>query len=241
MTAYPPRVGRVFGRLTVKRRDQSKERSGGSKVYLCVCSCGIECHVSWSLLSSGDKKSCGCLAAERAATYKYTKLARAHELFETWRTMIRRCHSPKVPKYKSYGARGIVVCDAWRADFWQFVQDVGPRPSTLHSLDRIDNDGNYEPGNVRWATSQEQQTNRTSHRAPYVVTIGGKTKTLYSLCKTSGVSRDAVVKDIRRGVPAEEAFIAALLRKNLYAEHGPQPAEIYEACYKQARDWLSNQ
>lgn len=241
MTTYPPRVGRVFGRLTVKRRDQSREKSGAQKMYLCVCSCGNECHASWNALAYGSKKSCGCLAAERAATYKYTKGERRHELFQTWRTMVRRCHSPKLPKYKAYGAKGIVVCDAWREDFWQFVKDVGERPSSQHSLDRINNEGNYEPGNVRWATSLEQQTNRTSQRAPYVVTIGGKTKTLYSLCKASGVSRDAVVKDIRRGVPADEAFVAALLRKKLYAAHGPQAAEDYESCYQQAKDWLSKQ
>jgi hypothetical protein len=232
MNTQTPRVGRVFSRLTVKRLDESKS-STNDKFYVCVCTCGNTCSVRWSALTKGDKRSCGCLAAERAKAYKYTAADKAHELFQTWRTMVRRCHSPNYTKFCAYGAKGISVCEAWRDSFHTFLQDMGPRPSPEYSLDRINNNGNYEPGNVRWATSLEQQVNRPQ-RSPYIVTIGGKSKTLYSLCKAAGVDRRTVVDDIKKGRTPEVAFVAALLRKQLYAESGPQTAEAYEACYTQA-------
>lgn len=93
-----------------------------------------------------------------------------HELYEVYIEMVARCHRPSHPRYADYGGRGIAVCDEWRADFWQFVADVGPRPSgksakgrALWSLDRIDNDSGYRPGNVRWATNSQQARNSRPH------------------------------------------------------------------------------
>jgi hypothetical protein len=82
-----------------------------------------------------------------------------HPLYLTWRNMINRCHKPNCPQYRYYGARGIEVCEKWRFDFWQFVADAPPKPDCRHSIDRINNDGHYEPGNIRWATQIEQYLN----------------------------------------------------------------------------------
>lgn len=84
--------------------------------------------------------------------------------YRIWQQMIQRCHNPKRPQYRYWGGRGIVVCDLWRHSFVQFFADVGLRPSAQHTLDRIDNDGNYEPGNVRWATLSQQSGNRRRPR-----------------------------------------------------------------------------
>jgi hypothetical protein len=77
-----------------------------------------------------------------------------------WANMLQRCHNPRNPTYARYGACGVVVCDNWRRSFTAFLEDVGPRPTRRHTLDRIDNEGNYEPGNVRWATWKVQSNNR---------------------------------------------------------------------------------
>lgn len=83
-----------------------------------------------------------------------------HPLYSTWCNMIARCYDPRNKRAKHYGGRGITVCDRWRNDFWAFVEDMGPKPSPTHSLDRLDNDGNYEPLNCRWATRMEQAGNQ---------------------------------------------------------------------------------
>jgi hypothetical protein len=82
-----------------------------------------------------------------------------HPMYHSWIAMIRRCHASSEPGYKNYGARGIKVCDRWRNSFVAFLADMGGRPSPKHTLDRINNDGNYEPGNCRWATRHEQRVN----------------------------------------------------------------------------------
>ena len=86
--------------------------------------------------------------------------ATKHPLYKTWATMRERCYRKNRPNFANYGGRGIIVCERWRTSFAAFVADMGPKPSPEHSLDRINNDGNYEPGNCRWATWTEQALNR---------------------------------------------------------------------------------
>lgn len=89
--------------------------------------------------------------------------------YQIWVDMRRRCHDPRVQAFPYYGGRGITVCDRWRGSFYAFLADMGPRPSTDHTLDRIDNDGHYEPGNVRWATWAQQNGNtRQVHRIEFL-------------------------------------------------------------------------
>lgn len=126
-------------------------------------------------LVSGGKKSCGCLRREASAaashdrTYQVTHGLNSHLLYDTWYGMMVRCHNPRNKAYRNYGARGIKVHEPWH-DIGRFIADIeasiGPRPEgkypsgkPLYSLDRIDNNGNYEPGNVRWATASQQVTN----------------------------------------------------------------------------------
>jgi len=107
-----------------------------------------------------------------------------------WHGMWERCLDSRGRAWKSYGGRGITVCERWR-DFFAFIEDVGRRPSFDYTLDRIDNNGNYEPGNVRWATLEEQSNNKRTNRR---IAIDGQTKTLIQWCRQYGVNRE-VVKD----------------------------------------------
>lgn len=102
----------------------------------------------------------------RARNYRhgYKSKDDAQSEYVIWNAMRSRCHNPKSPTFERYGARGIVVCDRWREDFLAFLEDMGRRPSPDHSLDRVDNDGNYEPSNCKWSTRSEQARNRRSSR-----------------------------------------------------------------------------
>lgn len=127
----------------------------------CLCDCGTVKIVSLYDLRSGTTKSCGCYARKRMANLNRTHgLSRTHPLFSTWSAMKDRCHNTRSPSYPRYGGRGIQVCDEWRKSFVSFIAHVGDRPEGGYTLDRINNDGNYEPGNVRWATWTQQVANR---------------------------------------------------------------------------------
>lgn len=102
-----------------------------------------------------------------------------------WRSMVDRCHNPSDKGFRFYGARGVAVCPAWRASYETFASDVGPRPSSKHMLDRIDNERGYEPGNVRWATATENNRNR---RNTVQVTALGRTMTIGEWAEETGLS-----------------------------------------------------
>lgn len=145
-------VGTRYGRLTV-----TIQRNPGEKFVHVRCNCGTEKTVRLGDLGR-DTQSCGCLQREltiqRSTRHGYSGTS----LYMTWGDMLNRCTNATHPRWSSYGGRGITVCDRWR-DFVNFLADMGDRPEGL-TLDRIDNDGNYEPGNCRWADLSTQAKNR---------------------------------------------------------------------------------
>lgn len=153
-TTKPIAAGERFGLLTA-----SRDRIGAERRIPCVCDCGTETTPLVSNLRQGKSRSCGCQQARGATHPRWEGGKNSHPLTSTYRNMIDRCTNPKNMRFNDYGGRGITVCDRWRDDFWAFVADVGDKP-VGKSLDRIDNDGNYEPDNVRWATPHEQNVNR---------------------------------------------------------------------------------
>jgi hypothetical protein len=156
-------TGDQYSRLTVI--SQAGQMDSGHRRWLCRCSCGSEVTVAGTELRSGDTKSCGCLRRETTAKLNVTHKMTSAPEYRTWATIIRRCTNKNTKDYKYYGGRGISVCAEWVGNFEAFFQHVGKKPSPKYSIDRIDNNGNYEPGNVRWATHQQQMQNQGPRRA----------------------------------------------------------------------------
>lgn len=208
-------TGRRFNRLTIISYEG---QVAGGAAWLARCDCGNEKVVKRKHLLSGKQQSCGCLRNEKhpMQTHGRTKTPE----YRAWKAMKGRCLSPTNKRYEYYGGRGIQVCDEWRDSFEAFLCDMGPRPSDEHSLDRIDPDGNYEPGNVRWADKLTQLRNR---RNVARATINGETKTLTEWAKEYGISPELVrsrVKD--RGW---ELMRALTTDPNEYHNRSPASAE----------------
>lgn len=127
---------------------------------------------------------------------------KATKEYRCWQNIINRCHRPCHGSYKNYGARGIVVCDRWRASVKDFIADMGLSPSPKHSIERIDNDGNYEPGNCRWATKIEQCRNVRSNR---LFEWNGKTMCAAEIAESVGLKYSTLHTRLERGWPIEEA------------------------------------
>jgi hypothetical protein len=131
-----------------------------------------------------------------------TTARRRQPEYFAWNSMRNRCHNPNNPSYHNYGGRGIGVCDEW-ASYDQFLADVGRRPSEKHTLDRINNDGHYEPSNVRWATRSEQSRNR---RVIRLLTYQDETRPLYEWAEALGINGSTIFTRLARGYSVEDAI-----------------------------------
>ena len=194
-------TGQKFGRLTVVKQNGHK----GKKVaWLCRCDCGNYTTVTGSELKTGGTKSCGCINKERMHGNKIrlTHGGTKTRLYGIWNSMKQRTENPKTISYEYYGGRGITVCDEWRDSFEAFrdwAQESGYRDDL--TIDRINVDGNYDPGNCRWATRKEQMHNT---RRCHYITVDGVTKDLTQWAQTIGLSTGAIGWAIQSGKdPAE--------------------------------------
>ena len=152
--------GQRFGRLTALKPVGIKHHRA---LWLCHCDCGRNCITRSSSLISGNTQSCGCLKSTLASSIHF-RHGRCHSPeYNSWYGMLQRCENPNHSSYDHYGGRGIKVCTRWHK-FENFYADMGRKPGPGYSIDRIDNDGDYEPDNCRWATVKEQNMNQRSRK-----------------------------------------------------------------------------
>lgn len=191
-------TGQKYGRATVLVMLGIKNHHSHVE---CLCECGTVFTSTVNQLRMGTTKSCGCLWKESITTHGEHR----HPIYKAWVSMIQRCHNPRNPMYSLYGGRGICVHDLWRGrgGFERFRSHMGDKPSPKHSLDRIDNNGHYEPGNVKWATSWEQARNKRTSR---LLTANGRTQCLKDWAAELCVSASGICSYIRRGVDFQDVF-----------------------------------
>ena len=192
-------IGQTFGKLTVIEdagADKHKQ-----KIWLCECDCGNTTIVTGYALRKGHTRSCGCLirpgysakgrytvkAGTESSSYKHG--SSNSKLYKAWSDMKSRCNNQNHRSYHNYGARGIRVCDEWSENYQTFYEDVSELPyfnEPGYSLDRIDNDGNYEPGNVRWADRVTQLNNKRSNKR---ISYKGETHTAAEWMRILGIKK----------------------------------------------------
>ena len=204
--------GKRYGNLVVLEHWESIS-NGKTHKWLCRCDCGETKTVDSNNLKSGRTVSCGCInrkiASETRKRYKTHGSSFTPE-YRTWLGMKTRCHNENDPNYVYYGARGIKVCSSWKDSFENFYEDMGERPSDNHSIDRIDVNGDYEPGNCRWATASEQRRNTRKTR---YVTHGGEKYALKDLTDQLDVKYDLVLQRLNAGWELEDCFKPSNRRK----------------------------
>lgn len=237
---YDKLVGIKFGRLTVKHI--TGKRSDRHEMFIdCVCDCGNSYTTVYPRLKSGNTKSCGCLqpvVAAQAGKYTTKHGDSTSPTYKAHRAMMRRCYDKGSISYPSYGGKGITVCDRWRGveNYTNFKLDMGERPDGM-TLDRFpDPNGNYEPGNCRWATPKEQSRNLSSN---HWITVNGETLLLIDWASRLGVTATTILDRLEKGWSKEKAVTTQSSPRNIakLIEVGGETLTLKEAAVKYNIPW----
>lgn len=192
-------IGKKFNRLTVISLSPVRSSSRG-KLYVFQCDCGnITKPQRLRAIRNGVVKSCGCLNKELTSKRSKTHGKSKTKQYKAYIGMKQRCSNPNYKQYKDYGGRGISVCKRWEESYENFLQDMGDRPKGKE-LDRINNDGNYEPGNCRWVTSLENKKTSSNTRK---IDYQGVTYSLTELSSLLGIPPSTLSYRIKKGIPLE--------------------------------------
>ncbi len=195
-------VGERFGFLTVL--SESSEKKRWNRCWLCRCDCGTEIVRTTTILRAGGVRSCGCgLQQLGRITHGHAIKRKTTPTWRSWHAMRTRCFTKGHPSNQQYGARGITVCERWRDSFENFLADMGERPAGK-TLDRINNDGNYEPGNCRWATAAQQNQNSRNAKLSHE-----KAEQMRELSR-AGVSYSEIGRRFGVSVPVARAAVLGI-------------------------------
>lgn len=201
-------TGEVFGRLTVIGEGYNTAKV---RFVECRCECGNQITANYSNLGKGTV-SCGCYRKEfmekqRQPTHGMTKTPE----YSSWMNMRTRCQDTSAINYHLYGGRGIRVCERWKS-FQRFIEDMGRRPSSRHSIERKNNNGDYTPDNCVWATKEEQGRNKRNNR---ILTVKGESKPLVVWAQECGIKESMIQERLRRGWNEEDAVLIPKLSSGI--------------------------
>lgn len=203
MPAFVDLTGKKFGRLTVVKKYGRKQPKGPIHWH-CICECGNEKIADGESMKRGNVESCGCKQHDRN---KSGTNGRSHGMsqsrqYRIWSHMLGRCNNPTDDGYGDYGGRGIKVCERWHI-FENFLEDIKNEYDHSLTIDRIDNNGNYEPSNVRWATQKQQQRNKRSN---VLVTVDGETSPMAHFAERYGIRNYHLYHRLKLGWSLERAL-----------------------------------
>lgn len=197
-------AGKKVGRLTVL--SVVRKNSRGQNMWECLCECGSKSVVSATVLNKEEILSCGCLRDE-LTSIRFSIHKQSYSItYKSWASMKSRCYNTKNNRYSLYGGRGIRVCERWlgKVGFLHFLEDMGMRPTNKHSIDRWpNNDGNYEPGNCRWATEDTQNRNRRSN---VWLEYKGEKMVQKDWAKRLRIAPESIKYHLKRGKPFEWVY-----------------------------------
>lgn len=198
-------IGDRFGSFVITRFIGGFKRS---RQWECTCDCGhVLAYEEYKLKSHG---ACRCATAKSNSICKRRHGLANTRIYTIWAMMKQRCLNPRAIGYERYGGRGIKICESW-LDIVNFFRDMGYPPSDYHSLDRIDNTGNYTPENCRWSTKKEQNRNQKTNR---MIEHMGETRCLAEWCEILGIDYNSTQARIRRGISVEMAFLGRKLLRH---------------------------
>jgi hypothetical protein len=193
-------IGRTFDYITVLGPAPFTGKPG---FVHCECQCGKQWLVLGAKLKNGNTTSCGCKRTERVVAMNSShRMSRSPE-YKSWAEMRQRCLNPKNPRFHHYGGRGISVCPRWLESFGNFFADMGLKPSSAHTLDRIDVNGNYDPSNCRWATWKQQQNNR---RDTVLVEHRGEIRSVTEWSEATGIAKTSLSRYVSNGLSIAESI-----------------------------------
>lgn len=177
-----------------------------------LCDCGLSHFASINNVERGIVKHCQSCSSKKKSKDRIThgnsisfkdRDPLGYSAYTRWQAMKRRCCIATSSRYADYGGRGITICNRWLSSYESFIEDMGMPPDKSHQIDRVDNDGNYEPGNCRWTTRQENGRNKRNN---HIISAFGENKTLVEWAAETGIKRETIAMRIRRGKSPEQAL-----------------------------------
>ena len=232
MTKRADFVGRRFNRLVVLELSDRKWGKS-TKLWKCICDCGNIAYTSTNHLNTGHTQSCGCFKNDNSGKSSITHGMCGTTEHNIYRAMKLRCYCKTNDCYKHYGGRGIRICDRWLDDFLNFYKDMGGRPSTKYSIDRIDVNGNYSPENCRWATMDQQANNKRNNT---VLEYRGVKKNLIYWSRIFGIKAPTLIVRLNNGMSIKDALETEVKGKRMHFYDGKdrnigEIAKMIGMCY----------